>query len=112
DSDSPKVYLALGASLAVGTGATNEAAGGYVPLLFTFFSQPQHGNVDVLTNLAKGGETSGSMISTGQLAAALTAINNPATNVRVATLDIGGNDVLRLLRTGSPCVASPPDPAA
>jgi len=116
---STKVYLALGDSLAVGEGATQ----GYVPRLHAFFSQPQHGNVDPvsqdpdtpggLENLGIGGETSSSMLGE-QLTAALNIINEP-TDVRVVTLDIGGNDIRRLLAEDSPCVATsskPIDPIA
>jgi acyl-CoA thioesterase-1 len=113
DTDpSTKVYLALGDSLAVGEGASTPARG-YVPLLFDFFKQPEHGNVDEPRKLAVGGETSSSMLS-GQLTAALNVINEP-TDVRVVTLDIGGNDIRKLLAEDSPCVATrskPIDPIA
>jgi lysophospholipase L1-like esterase len=107
DTDpSTKVYLALGDSLARGVGATDQEQGGYVPALYAFFRQPQHGNVDQLVNEAVSGDTSGKLLNDGQLATAIEAINAP-TDVRVVTLDIGGNDIRTLLAPGSPCLTNP-----
>ena len=100
------VYLALGDSLAVGVGASNPARLGYVPHLFRAIRHPA--GVDRLVNLARSGETSATMIAGGQLAAAVAAIADPATDVRLVTLDIGGDDLLALLVVpGSPCVSDP-----
>ncbi len=115
------VYLALGDSLAVGVGASAPDQFGYVPRLFEFFSRPRHGKVTTLRNLGVAGETTTSMcggdcsavltgqVQTGQLAEALRVIGDRRTNIRVVTLDIGGNDLLHLLQPGQPC-ASPGDP--
>ncbi len=97
-------YLALGDSLAVGAGATDPGRGGYVALLHGRLGHP------ALANLAVGGETSGSFRSEGQLAAALRLLRRADPAVTLVTLDIGGNDLLRLLGT-DPC-ASAPDSAA
>ena len=110
---STKVYLAMGDSLAWGVVADTEERGGYVPTLYAFFRQPQHGNVDTLENVGIRGETSSLMLGE-QLTKALAIINQP-TDVRVVTLGIGGNDVRALLLPGGRCVAIPParpDPAA
>ena len=114
------VYLALGDSLASGVGATDPARLGYVARLFEFFHGTAHGGVNTLVNLGVGGETSTSMVKfipntqridpSGQLGKALAAVSDPATNIRVVTLDIGGNDLLTLLNPGEPCVADPNSP--
>jgi lysophospholipase L1-like esterase len=104
-------YLALGDSLAVGVGATDPARTGYVPLLFAAFRDADEGpRLGVLRNLAVGGETSTSMIESGQLAAALDAIATADPPIGLVTLDIGGNDLLRLLGTET-CAADPGGPA-
>ena len=101
------VYLALGDSLANGIGATDPTRLGYVPRLFHFYRGAAHGGVDALENLGVNGATSGTLIAGGQLAGALAVINDPTTDVRVVTLDIGGNDLLVLFAPGSPCSADP-----
>ena len=100
-----RIYLALGDSLAFGTGASSPQHG-YVGILGSFFQMPPHGNVDATINLSIPGETAGSFISNGQLAQALAVINSPANDVPVLTLDIGGNDLLGLLES-PPCSVSP-----
>ena len=102
--DSDEVYVALGDSLAFGIGATDPATTGYVPLFFEFLED--EGDVEVLTNLSVPAETSGSMISGGQLAAAVATIADPDNDAEVVTLDIGGNDLLGLLGT-PPCAVNP-----
>jgi lysophospholipase L1-like esterase len=108
------VYLALGDSLAFGVGASDPATTGYVPLFYDDLRSalPDHfdGEFLMLENLAvggpaapPGGETTTSMIAGGQLDAALaelTARNNsprPVDDVRVVTLDIGGNDMFAVV---------------
>ena len=104
-------YLALGDSLAVGEGATPlEWQFGYVGQFNHWFKDSRDGPHN-LTNLAIGGETSGSFVAGEQLAAAIQAIADPDTDVQVVTLDIGGNDMLRLLRPGGPCYPNPATPA-
>jgi len=111
----PVVYLALGDSLAVGVGASN-THDTYVSRLFDYYRGASHGGVDTLVNLGIGGETSYSFISGGpggavpQLTQALAAINDPATDTRVVTLDIGGNDALDTL-FGDPACADRTSPA-
>ena len=100
------MYLALGDSYAAGVGASDPATRGYVPRLFPFFKQERNGGADRLRNLAVSGETSGSFIAGGQLERALAAIANPKTNVSVVTVDIGGNDLLAVLRTRT-CLSAP-----
>src|SRR5215207_1092499 len=90
-----EIYLALGDSLAVGIGATNPARLGYVAHVFRVAHARPAGSVDQLRNLAVGGETSGTFISSGQLAQAVAAIRQPSSDVRLVTLNIGGNDFLR-----------------
>ncbi len=121
------VYLALGDSLAVGVGASDPATTAYVPHFHGYLrgaldpgaaSPPPLDSVPDafsrkflrLTNLGvggssapAGGETTGSMIAGGQLDAAvaeLTARNGnhmPVDDVRVVTLDIGGNDMFAVV---------------
>ena len=99
-------YLALGDSLAVGVGASDATTTAYVPLFHAFLRETLDPSVQ-LRNLGVSGETSASMIAGGQLAAALaelTSRNRNATrsdDVRVITLDIGGNDVAAVFR--GPC---------
>ena len=101
--------LALGDSLAVGVGATDPDANGYVSVFNHDVFPQSHRGPEVATNLAVSGDTSGSFISGGQLANAVAAIADLGTNVKVVTLDIGGNDLLGLLV--GPCSVSPADPA-
>ena len=102
----PGVHVALGDSLAVGTGATDEQRLGYVAHVVRLVRGVSHGEVDTLVNFAVGGETSGTFISDGQLAAALAAIEDPDTDTRLVTLDIGG-DVLLPLLGQAPCAGDP-----
>ena len=98
-------YLALGDSLAVGVGASQPAETGYVGRLFRDLSESDLATTALL-NLAVSGETSTSMIRTGQLASALDAISTADPQVAIVTLDIGGNDLLRLIAT-EPCASAP-----
>jgi lysophospholipase L1-like esterase len=107
---SPAVYLALGDSLAVGMGATVPEERGYVAHLARWMQAEARDQTNQMLNLAVNGETSETLISAGQLDAALSAIANPDTDVRVVTLDIGGNDLLELLIAG-PCAVDPTGPA-
>jgi lysophospholipase L1-like esterase len=108
-TSTPNVYLALGDSLAAGVGASSVEHTAYVPRLFHYFRGTAHGGVDTLLNLGIGGDTSYWFLSgipggTGpQLLQALTAINDPATDTRIVTLDIGGNDALNTLFRDPAC---------
>jgi lysophospholipase L1-like esterase len=105
----PQVYLALGDSLTAGVGATIPAQLGYVPRLSNYFRGTAHGGIDAVINLGVPGETSTTLRSGSQLTSALAAINDPTTDIRVLTLDIGGNDLAALL-SQEPCRTSPNDP--
>ncbi|MGH2358679.1 MAG: GDSL-type esterase/lipase family protein [Candidatus Limnocylindria bacterium] len=102
------VYLALGDSLAWGDGASDPSETAYVPLLADYFAGTPHGGAKQLSNLAVRGETTASFIAGGQLSAAIAAISDPATDIRVVTLALGGNDLLDLLNDASdPCRTNP-----
>jgi lysophospholipase L1-like esterase len=90
------VYIAMGDSLAWGDGASVPAHTGYVPRLAGYFQGASHGGADQLINLAVGGTTTGSLLS-DQLPQALAVIGDPATDTRVITISIGGNDLLNLI---------------
>lgn len=113
------IYLALGDSLAQGYGATDMSTTAYVPHFYQFLRGDSQGRARELVNLGYGGETSGSFLSgwldpgpqrTPQLQQALAVINDPDTDVSVVTLDIGGNDLLDLLKPGQVCSTYPPSP--
>ena len=113
------VYLALGDSLAAGVGAVSpkaqgayEGRVGYVPRFFHALRASTGEELQVLTNLAVRGETSESFVDEGQLASAVAAINDPDTDVQVVTLDIGGNDLLAVLRGDCANPANPACPGA
>lgn len=103
----PIGYLALGDSYAVGTGASNPATKGYAGLFASFLRGDKQ---IVYTNQGVSGATStdfvGDWATTGReggspLAEAVRALG--AGNITVVTLDIGGNDILGLLKPGQPC---------
>ena len=105
----PGVYPALGNSLAVGVGASAPSLG-YVARFSSFLQDPRITSGMVLTNLAVPGETSTSFVGSSagqpsQLARAVAEIGAPS-DVQVVTLDIGGNDLLGLLRV-EPCASAP-----
>lgn len=102
----PGLHVALGDSLAVGTGATNEARLGYVAHLFRYARIVSRNEINTLENLSVGGETSGTFLTNGQFAAALATINDPDSDTHVVTLDIGGDDLLPLLKQ-EPCATDP-----
>jgi lysophospholipase L1-like esterase len=103
----PGLYVALGDSLAVGDGASDWDTTAYVPLMADYFAGNAHGNVKSMVNLGVRGETTSSFLA-AQLNAAVGAILDPATDTRVVTLSIGGNDVGSLLNDpGDPCLADP-----
>lgn len=94
------LYLALGDSLAVGVEApaNNDDLPGYPALIHERLQQLNP--AITLTNLGVAGETSATLISGGQLAAAEAAIASARAArdcVGVVTLDIGGNDFGQIL---------------
>ena len=101
------LYLALGDSLAVGDGASDWDVTGYVPLMADYYAGTIHGDAKQLLNLGVQGETTSSFLA-GQLGDAVTAILDPATDTRVVTLSLGGNDVGSLLNDpDDACVTNP-----
>jgi len=96
-------YLALGDSLAAGLQPTtgDQPARGYAGPVLAGLRQTQPGTG--LTNLGCSGETTGSMLRGGlcrypegsQLAAATAFLEARAGTIRLVTLDIGANNVLR-----------------
>jgi lysophospholipase L1-like esterase len=75
-------YVALGDSIAAN-------AGSYVAKLYPKFQAGL--NANELLNRAVGGQSSGQLISSGQLSTALADIN-AASDTKAVTIDIGGND--------------------
>lgn len=102
---SAPLYLALGDSLAYGSGASEPDRNGYVPLVHSFLREtmPCHAKVDgpcpelQLLNLAENGATTESLMKT-QMPAALELLEErnsdhiPDNDITTITLDIGGND--------------------
>ncbi len=102
------IYLALGDSLAAGVGASDFVAPrstqlGYVAHFANFLQGTAHGGIHQLVNLAVAGEDTSTFFSAGQWQAALATINDPATDVQVVTLTLGGNNLLSLGQPGQPC---------
>lgn len=100
-------YVSLGDSLAWGDGASVPAETGYTALLADYFAGMPHGGAKSWTNLSVRGETTTSYLA-GQASAAAAAIGDPATDVRVVTVSLGGNDVGALLNEPTDtCVQNP-----
>jgi lysophospholipase L1-like esterase len=89
-ADGPSYIVALGDSLAANVGVPSPS-GGYVSRFHKVASQRDSTNYG-LRNFGVSGETSGTLIRSGQLAAAETFIR--ANTVAYVTLDIGANDLL------------------
>ncbi|MGE0600309.1 MAG: SGNH/GDSL hydrolase family protein [Dehalococcoidia bacterium] len=113
-------YFSLGDSIADAEGASSQGLG-YVSLFATkawpllgFSGTPSdRGDYGL-----RGGETSTTMMAAGgQLDRATAEISrrnsdaDTANDVRLITIDIGGNDFRALTRTGSPCLANVLGPA-
>lgn len=99
------VHLALGDSVAAGVGATPDPRNGYVSVLYATLTAARPcgagralGCALDLVNLAQPGATTSSLVAQ-QLPAAVELITSrratpsPVDDVRLVTLDIGGNDV-------------------
>ena len=106
-------YLALGDSLAFGVGADNPAAEGYVGLTdFDLKADPRFADTGLdLINLSAPGATSADLVQPdGQLSKGIAEIQARASDdtagneVQIISLDIGGNDLLALADSESPCV--------
>ena len=97
DRDGPGVYLALGDSLSEGVGATDRENTAFGPLVHQALGEGWE-----LTNLGHSGDTSRQLHEHGHLDDAIALISerkadDDATNdVRLVTLEIGGNDLLSL----------------
>jgi lysophospholipase L1-like esterase len=106
-ADDAPVYLALGDSLAFGTGASDPEATGYVPRVYDALRerlpcQPE-GEAPCpglqLLNLGENGATTDAVLET-QLPVAIDILQqrngdaDPGNDVRVITIDIGGNDAV------------------
>lgn len=96
------LYIALGDSLAAGTGASNASSTAYVPLFHEYLREALENPDLALLNLGHGGDTSADLIEEGRLARAVDEIRarnfdeSPDNDVQAVTLDIGGNDLLGL----------------
>ena len=107
-------YLALGDSVAAGTGAEDPARGGYVPVLADLLSDRQGcdggqapGCPVQVRNLAVPGATTATLLR-DQLPVALDVLRGGA-DVRTVTVTIGGNDVfVPILRA---CAQQPQAPS-
>ncbi len=98
-------YIALGDSLSEGVGASRPAATGFVPLVHESL-----GSEFELLNLGHSGDTSQQLLDHGHLDRAVAEIEqrngngDASDDVKLVTLEIGGNDLLRLyfslVRTG------------
>jgi lysophospholipase L1-like esterase len=115
----PSPYLALGDSVAAGVGAQPPAERGYVPVLYTSLTGARHcgkgqalGCRLDLTNLAVPGATTSTLLG-DQLPAAERILQErnqnarPVDDVRLITIDIGGNDIFRPIVTACADPASP-----
>jgi len=108
----PVGYLALGDSYAAGVGASDPPTRGYVPLFADTLLGPT-GQPLAARNLGIPGATSADLLGdwaargadgTGPLAGAVRTLG--AGGITVVTLDIGGNDILRLLKPGEACAGA------
>ncbi|MGN6676105.1 MAG: GDSL-type esterase/lipase family protein [Thermomicrobiales bacterium] len=93
-----QLYLALGDSLGVGLLSSMPETRGYVAQFHALLEQAAHRPVQ-LQNLSISGETAASMLTSGQLTDAQTAIARAYANgwqVSPITVDIGGNDMRAL----------------
>jgi lysophospholipase L1-like esterase len=94
------VYLALGDSLALGTGATHPVLG-YVPRTWAHLVLTRH-QFTWLVNCGQSGAKSADLVQQQlpeavALVAARQADANPANDVTAITVDIGGNDARTLI---------------
>jgi lysophospholipase L1-like esterase len=108
-------YMALGNSLAVGVGASNPSTTGYVARAHqSLRASERYGQIGLdLINIGVAGATSADLVAAGgQLDAAIDEIVTRRDNglegdeVEIISLDIGGNDLLGLVASRSPCLES------
>lgn len=90
-------YIALGDSLSQGVGASDPGASGFVPLVHKSLDERHD-----LVNLGHSGDTSQDLLDHGHLDQAIAEIQerngdgDQDNDVRLVTLEIGGNDLLSL----------------
>ena len=101
-------YVALGDSFVQGIGSPVPRHTGYVAQVENRYFHNFYAGSDQTLNLAadQSDTTTGTLITDGQLADAVTAIVDSNTDTKLVTLTVGGNDLLRLLRSG-PCSTDP-----
>lgn len=91
------MYIALGDSLSAGVGATDPTATAFVPLVHESLGPGYE-----LLNLGHSGDTSQKLLDHGHLEQAVNEItrrhsdSDPNNDVKLVTLEIGGNDLLAL----------------
>ncbi len=90
NEDGSPLYLALGDSLAANVGV-NDPTLGYVSRFHSYLENERNETLG-LRNLGISGESTISILSSGQLAQAISLLNSQ--NVAVLTIDLGANDVL------------------
>jgi lysophospholipase L1-like esterase len=95
----PGLYIALGDSLSEGVGASNRSKA-FVPLVHAGL-----GEAFELQNLGHSGDTSGDLVNHDHLAQAIREVeqrnrdDDTGNDVKLVTLEIGGNDLLELTRS-------------
>ena len=113
-------YIAIGDSRAFGVGASDPATDGYVAITHDALHRSERYRQRglELVNLGVPGATSADLLlPDGQLEQAVAEIkerqedtSSADDNVEIITVNIGGNDVLALVTSDSPCVADPRSP--
>ncbi len=113
-------YIAIGDSRAFGVGASDPATDGYVAITYDALHRSERYRQRglELINLGVPGATSSDLLlPDGQLERAVAEIkerqedtSSADDNVEIITVNIGGNDVLALVTSDSPCVADPQSP--
>jgi len=113
-------YIAIGDSRAFGVGASDPATDGYVAITHDALHRSERYRQRglELVNLGVPGATSSDLLLPGgQLERAVAEIkerqedtSSADDNVEIITVNIGGNDVLALVTSDSPCVADPRSP--
>ncbi|MBI2913173.1 MAG: hypothetical protein HYY03_04570 [Chloroflexi bacterium] len=111
------LYIALGDSLAFGVGASDPPSKGYVGLTFDALRKSDHyrqSGLELLNLSVPGATSSDLLVPGGQLESALKEIDlrqadasSPGDGVAIISIDIGGNDLLALGASDSPCVTDP-----
>jgi lysophospholipase L1-like esterase len=115
-AESP-TFIALGDSLAFGTGASDPASKGYVSLTVEALrngNRYRERGLEMLNLSVPGATSSDLLLPEGQLATAIREIDERQVDaaaldndVEIISVDVGGNDLLALAFIGSPCLANP-----